>query len=165
MPAFASLLKFTGVFSLGILSGVHLNFSTATLDAILSLPSASAAQRAFSISLGKLRQVVRPLEIAATASLFTAFLFGGRRGRHGYLIFTGLMPVLGVALEKSRMVGVEVGVVNVQTRKKRGGESVDVNGEVVKGGMEAWRVWGLVRGGLVAFGFAMGVVGIWGDGA
>lgn len=75
------------------------------------------------------------------------------------------MPVLGIALEKSRMVGVEVSVVNVQTRKKKGGESVDVNGEMVKGGMEAWRVWGLVRGGLVAFGFAMGVVGIWGDGA
>src|SRR5205807_1434053 len=84
------------------------------------------------------------------------------RGRHGYLIFTGLIPVLGGALERSRMVGVEVGVVNVQTRKKRGGESVDINGEVVKGGMEAWRVWGLVRGGLVAFGFAMGVVGVWG---
>lgn len=105
------------------------------------------------------------MEILASASLTTAFLFGGRYGRHPYLIFTALMPLAGIALEKKKMAGVEIGVLNAPTEKKKKGDQVDVNGEVVRGGLEKWRVWGLVRGGIIGFGFAMGVVGIWGDGA
>ena len=77
---------------------------------------------------------------------------------------TGLMPVLAIALEKAKMTGVEIGVESTQTeRKRRSGESVEINGEVVMGGLQKWRGWGLVRSGILSFGFALGVVGIWGE--
>lgn len=40
-----------------------------------------------------------------------------------------------------------------------------VNGEEVKKGVESWRARMLVRTVIAGLGFAMGVVGIWGDGA
>ena len=40
-----------------------------------------------------------------------------------------------------------------------------VNGEVVRRGVERGRVVEAFRAGLWGFGFVMGIVGIWGDGA
>lgn len=77
------------------------------------------------------------------------------------------MPLVGLGIEGVKLSPVESGVLSVDTaggKGKRRGE-VDVNGEVVRGGLENWRRWGLARGALVGVGFAMGVLGIWGDGA
>jgi len=160
-------LKLGGIFSLGILTGVHLNFSIATIKSIITLSSAPQAQKAFSTALGLLRSTVRPLEIAATGALLTAFALSPKHGKHPYLVMCAAAPLIGIAVEKLKLSGVEYGVRNVETSgTRRGtGADVEVNGEVVRGGLEQWRQWGLVRGSLIGVGFGMGLLGIWGDGA
>lgn len=43
-------------------------------------------------------------------------------------------------------------------------EVLDVNGEVVRGGLERYRKGNLVKAGMVAVAFWVGVIGNWGDG-
>lgn len=106
--------------------------------------------------------------MAASGALLLAWMCAGRGGRHPYLLITAAMPIVGVMIERLRLAPVELGVLSVDMGKRRGrsgqGE-VDVNGEVVRGGLENWRRWGLVRGAVLGVGFGMGVLGIWGDGA
>ena len=40
----------------------------------------------------------------------------------------------------------------------------DINGEMVREGMEGWRRGQIAKAGITAAGFAMSLVGIWGDG-
>lgn len=103
--------------------------------------------------------------MAASGALVAAWCLAGRGGRHPYLLLTAAMPLLGLVVEKVRLKPVEFGVLSVDTGVKvKGKKEADVNGEVVRGGLENWRRWGLVRGGVVGVGFGMGVMGIWGDG-
>lgn len=105
--------------------------------------------------------------MVASGALVAAWCLAGKGGRHPYLLLTAAMPLLGLVIEGARLKPVEFGVLSVDTAgaKAKGRKEVDVNGEVVRGGLENWRRWGLVRGGVVAVGFGMGVMGIWGDGA
>lgn len=105
--------------------------------------------------------------MAASGSLVAAWCFAGRGGRHPYLLLTAAMPLLGLAVEGARLKPVQFGVLSVDTAgaKAKGRKEVEINGEVVRGGLENWRRWGLVRAAVVGVGFGMGVMGIWGDGA
>ncbi|KAL7270898.1 hypothetical protein RUND412_006378 [Rhizina undulata] len=164
MEKLTSPLKLGGIFSLGLLTGVHINFSTSTLSSILRLASAPQAQKAFTTAVGSLRATVRPLEALSTASLFLAFLLSPKYARHPYLILAGATPLLAIGVERLRLSGVEIGVLEiVSTEAEADGNVVEVNGEVVRGGIENWRRWGLVRGLMVGVGFGLGLVGIWGD--
>ncbi|KAA8913868.1 hypothetical protein FN846DRAFT_37082 [Sphaerosporella brunnea] len=151
-------LKIGGTASLGILTGVHLNFSLETLRAITALPS--AAQKAFTIALGLLRSTVRTLEIAATASLATAWLLAPKHGKHPYLWFASVPVVLSVGIERLRLAGVEYGIMSTPTSTSN---EVEVNGEVVRKGVDDWRRWGLIRGGIIGSGFLLALVGLYGD--
>ncbi|TGZ76198.1 hypothetical protein EX30DRAFT_336900 [Ascodesmis nigricans] len=153
-------LKISSAIALGLLSGVHFNFSTNTIQTLLNLPSASQAQRAFTTSIGLLRSTVRPLELLTTVALFGAYALSPKSGRHPYLLLAGAPVVVSIAVEKMKLAGVEMGVQRARTAKE--GE-VEVNGEVVRGGIEAWRQWALVRGGIVGLGFVLNVVGLYGD--
>jgi len=159
-------LKLGGVFSLGLLTGVHLNFSIATIKSILSLASAPQAQKAFITALGSLRATVRPLETLTTTCLLTAFALSPRHGKHPYLLLCAATPLICTAIEKLKLSGVEYGIRSIETNgDRRGtGAEVGINGEVVCGKLEDWRTWGLFRGGLMGAGFGMGLLGIWGDG-
>ncbi len=44
-------------------------------------------------------------------------------------------------------------------------EEGNVNGEVVREGMEVWKVKQKIKAGIWGVGWAMAVVGLWGDGA
>jgi len=161
-------LKIGGVASLGILTGVHFNFSLETLRTILSLSSAPHAQKAFVTALGLFRSTVRPLELAATTSLITAWILSPRSGKHPYLWFASVPVAIGIAIERLKLSGVEVGVLTTQTvRSERGrrgtGAEVEINGEVVRGGLDNWRTWGLMRGAIIGAGFLMSLVGLYGD--
>jgi len=86
-----------------------------------------------------------------------AWLISPRGGKHPYLILATLPIAAAVGVERHKLAGVEHGV-----RALDDGEG-QANGEAVQGGMEAWRKWGLLRGGIVGVGFAVGLVGIYGD--
>ena len=63
------------------------------------------------------------------------------------------------------MVGVSGGVdflLRHDERELR--EAENINGEMVREGMERWRAAQWARTGVAGMGFAMSVVGIWGDG-
>jgi len=172
-------LKITGTFALGVLTGMHLNFSLQTLRTLLALnsagglrsrslllrepltdpPAPAQARRAFALSVGLLRSTARPAELVAAASLVAAWLLSPRGGRHPYLLLATLPLAAAVGVERLELAGVEYGV-----RAQAEGEGeAEVNGEAIEVGMEAWRRWGAVRGGLLGVGFAVSLVGIYGD--
>ncbi|KAI5817719.1 hypothetical protein BZA77DRAFT_309298 [Pyronema omphalodes] len=161
-------LKIGGTACLGILTGVHLNFSTQTLKAILSLGSPTQAQKAFSVALGLLRSSARPLELIATTSLATAWFLSPRTGKHPYLWFASAPVLISIALERLRLSGVEYGITSTQTMKLQGGSAggevdEEVNGEVIKDGIDQYQHWVLIRGGIIGSGFLMSLVGLYGD--
>ena len=124
------------------------------------------AQRAFTIAIGLLRSTARPLELVATTTLVGAYLLSPKTGRHPYLFLASAPVLISIALEKLKLSGVEIGVLDVQTAantRKGTGSEVEVNGEVVRAGVDEWARWGVVRGAIVGSGFLVGLVGIYGD--
>ncbi|KAI5777695.1 hypothetical protein EDC01DRAFT_713648 [Geopyxis carbonaria] len=161
-------LKIGGTFSLGLLTGTHLNFSLNTIKSIISVASAPHAQRAFITSLGLLRSTVRPLEIIATASLITSWILSPRYGRHPYLWIASTPIFISIAIEKCKLAGVETGVLSTQTVlshpiTKRSNMEAEINGEVVNENLECWGKWGLLRGGIIGTGFVISLIGLYGD--
>lgn len=131
----------------------------------LTNPAAGQAQKAFTIALGLLRSTVRPLEFFATASLAGAYFLSPATGKHPYLFIASAPVLLSIAIEKLKLSGVEFGVLRVQTSgERRGtGADVEVNGEVVRAGVDEWARWGIVRGMIVGSGFLLSLVGLYGD--
>jgi autophagy-related protein 33 len=87
----------------------------------------------------------------------TAWVLSPINHRHPYLWFATVPVLAGVGIERLRLSGVENGVMSIPK-----GE-VEVNGEVVRAGVDDWRRWGLVRGGIIGSGFLVALVGLYGD--
>lgn len=70
-----------------------------------------------------------------------------------------------MGVEYTKLTRVEYGVREVETKGVQAEEEgrVEVNGEVVRGGLEDWRKWGLARAGMLGLGAVMSVVGLFGD--
>jgi autophagy-related protein 33 len=106
------------------------------------------------------------LASVASLSLITAYSLASARGKHPYLLWTALVAFVGGQ-------GVEYwynGFSRFPSFKQIGRESgyveVDgVNGEKVEMEMTHERRVQAIRSLVSGVGFAMGVVGIWGDGA
>ncbi|KAF8248178.1 hypothetical protein K440DRAFT_600463 [Wilcoxina mikolae CBS 423.85] len=145
-------LKISGTAALGILTGIHFNFSLQTLRSILSLNSPSQAQKAFTVALGLLRSTARPLELIATTSLATAWFLSPKSGRHPYLWIASAPVLLSIVFERFRLTGVE-----------GTGTDEEVNGEVIRLGIDEYQHWVLVRGGIIGTGFLLSLVGLYGD--
>ncbi|KAI5811293.1 hypothetical protein DFH27DRAFT_620349 [Peziza echinospora] len=178
MPGFAafalSALKITSTVALGILTGTHLSFSLSTIQAILILPSARQARAIFTTLLPThTTTLTTPLTLASTIPLLLAYLVSPRRLRHPYLLISAFLPLLAYGYDARVLKLVERDIANASSWRQyddrgvvvgeEGGEEV-VNGEAVRGGLERYRVGGLVRAGVVGVGFLVGVVGNWGDG-
>ncbi|KAI4159273.1 MAG: hypothetical protein LQ346_009114, partial [Caloplaca aetnensis] len=115
-----------------------------------------------------------------------AYLLSPPRLRHPYLLWTSLAVGLGWGQEAYAKVK---GKVSQKKKKEAGGgdgrrggkqavregswtedeewvaEEGNVNGEVVRQGMEGWRVKQGIKAAVWGFGWALAVVGLWGDGA
>ncbi|EGP88693.1 unnamed protein product [Zymoseptoria tritici ST99CH_1A5] len=152
MPCPITLAKFTGVFSLGLLTGVSYTLSTQSLPSLLTLPSATPA--AYTLSqLTRLATLhIRTLSSISASSLLLAYTLSPSRIRHPYLLWTGLVAATSGALTFA--LG-DNGTV----------EGEGVNGEQVEKKARDAQWMEFVRTGISGVGFAMGVVGIWGDGA
>lgn len=76
--------------------------------------------------------------------------------------------LLSIVFERFRLSGVEYGVMVTQTVKIDGGRrgtgtEEEVNGEVVRSGIDEYQHWVLVRGGIIGTGFLLSLVGLYGD--
>ncbi|KAL6869713.1 Autophagy- protein 33 [Amphichorda felina] len=183
-----SVLKFVGTVSLGLLTGVSYSVSTLTLPTLANLPSASGCSHALTTLTSYLRLPVLTLTTLASAPFLLSFALSPRSARHPYLVYSSLLAILSAAapsllpqppaaaprpsrkqpsparaprnLEASYEV---LGDVHSEAPSE---EEVDeFNGEEVRAELDGIARGFLVRAGLATLGFAMAVVGIWGDGA
>lgn len=112
-----------------------------------------------------------------------AYLLSPSRLRHPYLLWASLAVGLGwggeaYASVKRRVPRKREGTVDADRKSNRAvkegswtedeewvSDEGNVNGEVVREGMNGWRVKQGVKAGVWSVGWAMAVVGLWGDAA
>ncbi|KAL8780715.1 MAG: hypothetical protein Q9213_006327 [Squamulea squamosa] len=178
-----AISKFVGTISLGLLTtqGLSYTLSTTTIPPLLALPSATPAHSTFRHlrTLTSRHQIL--LSTLSASSLVMAYLLSPSRLRHPYLLWATLATAAGWGGEAySKIMGKaeKNGAVNSETRaksmRKEGSwtededwipEEGEVNGEVVREGMEGWKVKQGIKAGIWGTGWMMAVVGLWGDAA
>ncbi|PFH61441.1 hypothetical protein XA68_17345 [Ophiocordyceps unilateralis] len=180
-----SLLKFVGTVSLGLLTGVSYTVSTITLPGLLHLPSSASASHAVSSLKTGLRNHILTLTTLASAPLFLSFALSPRYARHPYLLYTSALAALSAAAPRLlTLSGMYPSVRHGAKKSSRRGKMEssyevlgdahsegtseedieDLNGEEVRAEVETLSRGYMARTGLAACGFALSVVGIWGDG-
>ncbi|OAP64550.1 hypothetical protein AYL99_00522 [Fonsecaea erecta] len=195
MPCPISITKFVGTISLGLLTGTSYTLQSITLPSLALLPSASLAARTLATIQTQSTRQILTLASISSLSLITAYTLASPRGRHPYLLWTALVsfiggqgveywfngfsrfPSWGISrrsngqsghLKASRVAtspsaaGDESGYIEVESDSS---DEQQVNGEKVEMEMVRERKVQKVRSWIAGVGFAMGVVGIWGDGA
>ncbi|KAL1836573.1 hypothetical protein VTJ49DRAFT_4913 [Mycothermus thermophilus] len=86
-----SVLKFVGTVSLGVLTGVSYTLSSLTIPALLTLPSASAAQRALDALSSAATRHLRTIASVSSTAFALAYLFSPRPLRHPYLLYSSFL--------------------------------------------------------------------------
>jgi len=188
-----STLKFVGSISLGLLTGLSYTLSTLTLPTLLTLPSATSASRAFTNLTTLSLTHLRALAGISSSSFLLAYLLSPRSQKHPYLLWTALFVagsgvtdlILPASLKtttpvrpsqkprdrkgKGRQMDASYEVLGHDSNSEgtMSGEDMDeeVNGEEVRQQMEGFMTGQIVRTVVAGLGFAMSVIGIWGDGA
>ncbi|GKT98732.1 hypothetical protein FLAG1_00375 [Fusarium langsethiae] len=180
-----SLLKFVGTVSLGLLTGVSYSISSLALPALLRLPSSASASHGLSTLSAALKTPVLALTSLASAPFLISFFLAPRSSRHPYLLYTALLATLSSvapiliptpaprraaasAPRKSSRAKMEASyeVLGDAHSEPASDEDIeDINGEEVRAEVEGLTRSYLARTAISALGFAMAVVGIWGDGA
>lgn len=180
-----SLLKFVGTVSLGLLTGVSYSVSALALPSLLRLPSSSSASHGLINLLTTLKVPIIALTGLASAPFLVSFALAPRAARHPYLLYTSLLAILsGVApillpapalrpstnaaprsSPRARMEASYEVLGDAGSEAASEEEIDDVNGEEVRADVETVARSYIARTTLSALGFAMAVVGIWGDGA
>jgi len=84
------MLKFVGSISLGLLTGLSYTLSTLTLPALLTLPSANSASRAFTNLTTLSLTHLRVLASLSSSSFLFAYILSPRGSKHPYLLWTTL---------------------------------------------------------------------------
>ena len=177
MSATITACKFVGTVSLGLLTvrliatqlqsyrgklidplqGVSYTLSTQSLPSLLTLPTAKPAAYTLAQTTRLATLHVRTLSTLASVSLIAAFALSPARIRHPYLLWTGLVAAASGSLNLAMETRLKQGVVEQDVD--------DVNGEEVERRAREQQWIEFVRCGVSGVGFAMGVLGIWGDGA
>ncbi|KPM38969.1 hypothetical protein AK830_g7595 [Neonectria ditissima] len=181
-----SLLKFVGTVSLGLLTGVSYSVSTLALPALLRLPSSASAAHGLTTLSAALQTPILALTSLASAPFLLCFVLSPRSSRHPYLLYTSLLVALstvaptlvpqpvprsiapastGKASARARMEASYEVLGDVHSEPASEEDIDDVNGEEVRADIEGLASGYVARTALAALGFALAVVGIWGDGA
>lgn len=155
--------------------GISYSLSTSVYPALLLLPSATHATRTYaSISLTAQRHLLS-FATLSLASYVTAFYVSPRPARHPYLLWTAILGFGAVGedvyrLARSLMIG-GPSTMKADMDGKGGDEGWEdiaergVNGEDVERRIGDARRREGTRGFIGGFAFALGVIGLWGDGA
>lgn len=192
-PRTVSTLKFVGTISLGLFTGLSYSLSTLTLPTLLTLPTASSASRAFSNLTSVSLTHLRSLAGVSSSSFLLAYILSPRGQRHPYLLWTTLFvassgladvflrpfaikpmnptrttrkPADGKGKGRQMDASYEVLGHDSNSEGTMSGEEMeeDVNGEEVREQMEGFMTSQITRTIIAGVGFAMSVIGIWGDG-
>ncbi|OAA48699.1 hypothetical protein NOR_01949 [Metarhizium rileyi] len=180
-----SALKFVGTISLGLLTGVSYTVSHISLPALLRLPSSTSASQAIASLTTSLQTPLLTLTSLASAPLLLAFVLSPRRARHPYLLYTSALAVLSAVAPRllpqpaprtaqrqqprkssprARMEASYEVLGDVHSEPASEEDIEDINGEEVRAEVERLARGYFARTGMAALGFAMAVVGLWGDG-
>ncbi|KAK0659513.1 hypothetical protein DIS24_g3975 [Lasiodiplodia hormozganensis] len=170
-----ALCKFVGTISLGLLTGVSYTLSTSALPALLELPTAVHGYTTFLSMQYAAKRHVRLLTATAVSTLSLAFILSPPRARHPYLLWTSLVAAAGgagVDYAMRRQNGDsetgapdDNGSANAERSWVDLEKGEDVNGEMVRNGVERFRIAEGARAAINGLAFTLGVIGIWGDGA
>lgn len=173
----ATVCKFIGTISLGLLTGVSYTTTTTTLPPIQSLPSAQPASNTFQHLRALAHRHQLLLSTLSSTSLLLAYTLSPPRGRHPYLLWATLVIGLGYTKEiYGSVVGRVKGKGDESRARSRTPDSSDeewevegastdsLNGEAVREGMEKWRGKMVGRTAVWGVGWLVTVVGLWGDG-
>ncbi|KAL9593044.1 MAG: hypothetical protein Q9219_007691 [cf. Caloplaca sp. 3 TL-2023] len=179
--------KFVGTISLGLLTGLSYTLSTTTVPPLLALPAATPAHATFRHLRALTSHHQFLLSTVSASSFIMAYLLSPSRLRHPYLLWASLAVGFGWTGEMYATVkgkvsrkkqGVEEGDLTPGRKGKRAvregswtedeewvADEANVNGEVVREGLEGWRSKQGIKAAVWGIGWAMAVVGLWGDGA
>ncbi|KAH7163088.1 hypothetical protein B0J13DRAFT_615687 [Dactylonectria estremocensis] len=181
-----SLLKFVGTVSLGLLTGVSYSVSALTLPVLLRLPSSSSASHGLATLSEALKTPILALTSLASAPFLLCFVLAPRASRHPYLLYTSLLVALSTVAPalvpqpapravtstptvkpsaRARMEASYEVLGDSHSEPASEEDTDDVNGEEVRASVEGLAKSYLARTALSALGFALAVIGIWGDGA
>lgn len=177
----------------GLLQGLSYTLSTLTLPTLLTLPSATSASRAFTNLTAVSLTHLRTLAGISSSSFLLAYLLSPRGQKHPYLLWTtafvassGLIDFIlrpatktitdaraaekqGDGKGKGRQMDSSYEVLGHDSNSDAtlSGEELeeDANGEGVREQMEGFMTNQIARTFIAGVGFAMSVIGIWGDGA
>ncbi|KAL2189356.1 hypothetical protein L209DRAFT_749100 [Thermothelomyces heterothallicus CBS 203.75] len=86
-----SVLKFVGTVSLGVLTGLSYTLSSLTIPALLTLPSAGAAARAFHTLTTSATRHLRSLAVVSSSAFALAYFLSPRPLRHPYLLYASAL--------------------------------------------------------------------------
>jgi autophagy-related protein 33 len=124
-----------------------------SIPALLALPSAKPAHHVL-ISLKQSASLhLRSLAVISVLSFNLAYALSPARARHPYMLWTSLVAGLAAASD----------LIPAQPLPSQHQE--DVNGETVEKAVQSSQILEQARAAIGLVGFAMAVVGIWGDGA
>ncbi|KAJ5495093.1 hypothetical protein N7539_000209 [Penicillium diatomitis] len=182
-----TISKFVGTVSLGLLTGLSYATTSITLPALQLLPTSITAARSFNeVKRLSRAQVLRLSSLANTCLLFAYYVSPPRR-QHPFMIWMCLASTVGafgLDIFANRHLGLKGWVCSTirdTTCLSLGGaghghsngkkeedlvvveSEEDVNGESVREEMKMERWLQRARTWIVGVGFAMGVVGLWGD--
>jgi len=163
-----AICKFVGTISLGLLTGVSTSLTSLTLPSLFNLPSAVNARDALTFLSARTKTFTAYLRNTALISLFAAYTLSPRHARHPYLFYTSVLALASgsgvdfalAAQDKRDGSRPRASIADLNVEKPE-----DLNGEQVRQAVEGMRYTEGVRAAVSGFAFAMGVVGIWGDGA
>ncbi|KAL2169207.1 hypothetical protein VTG60DRAFT_6371 [Thermothelomyces hinnuleus] len=88
-----SVLKFVGTVSLGVLTGLSYTLSSLTIPALLTLPSAGAAARAFDTLTTSATRHLRSLAAVSSSAFALAYFLSPRPLRHPYLLYASALAL------------------------------------------------------------------------
>ncbi|OBT67526.1 hypothetical protein VE03_03716 [Pseudogymnoascus sp. 23342-1-I1] len=182
--------KLIGSISLGLLTGVSYTLNAIAVPALLTLPSSATASTAFTLLNTRAVQTYRIFTGLSTACFLSAYALSPRGCRHPYLLWSALIvaasgsvdlflqparaPSSPAVMDRARKdkgkakldASYELlGDSNSEAGISDGGSEEDVNGEDVRAEMLGFKSLQALRFYLSGVGFAVSLIGLWGDGA
>ncbi|KAF1812457.1 hypothetical protein P152DRAFT_473630 [Eremomyces bilateralis CBS 781.70] len=181
MPSLlASNLKFVGVVSLGLLTGLNYSLHTVAIPPLLTLPTATTANTTLTTLKAATTFHQCALTLLASSSLLLAYYISPPHSRHPYILWVLLATGAGASVDGVTSCVASCAGGRAGTRGKAREEAAakrreivemdseeeeELNGEEVREGLIRFRLLQGIKGALWGSGLVMAVVGIWGDGA